>query len=209
MSRFALLAALALTTAASAQDAWETYVATAYCSCTKCCGKNAMGITFTGHRLKPGSRVIAVDPTVLALRSLVEIDGMGKFMALDTGSAIKGRRIDIWFEDHQEALVFGKKPVRVRVARQVSRKDADAVADSLIRTRSEPAVAAVVEPAPVAVRETVTARVKPVGEEETPRRRTRSTTAKLASGVWAWSLVPLVFVGGLLTVRGRSARTEK
>lgn len=94
---------------------WETFVATAYCSCTKCCGRNAQGITASGLKLRPGHRVVAVDTRFIALRSLVEIDGMGRFAALDTGSAIKGRRVDVWMPDHDDALQFGRRKIRLRV----------------------------------------------------------------------------------------------
>src|SRR5947209_2961877 len=89
------------TTTFADDEQWETFVATAYCSCTKCCGPNAQGITASGHRLKPGHRVVAVDPHVIPLRSVVEVEGLGKWAALDTGSAIKGNRIDIWMPSHQ------------------------------------------------------------------------------------------------------------
>ena len=78
---------------------------TAYCTCDKCCGKWADGVTATGTRATPG-RTIAVDPDVIPLGSKVNINGF-EYTAEDTGSAIKGHRIDILFPSHQEALNFG------------------------------------------------------------------------------------------------------
>ena len=85
----------------------EVYRITAYCACKKCCGKNAKGITATGKKVKVG--YIAVDPKVIPLHSKVYIKGLGTFIAEDTGSAIKGKRIDIYIPNHKEALKFGVK----------------------------------------------------------------------------------------------------
>lgn len=78
---------------------------TAYCTCSKCCGDFADGITATGTAATPG-RTIAVDPKVIPLGSKVIINGY-EYIAEDTGGAIKGNRIDILFPNHQEALNFG------------------------------------------------------------------------------------------------------
>ena len=77
---------------------------TAYCACEKCCGKSD-GITKTGTKATEG-RTIAVDPNMIPLGSEVIIDGQ-KYIAEDVGGAIKGNRIDVYFESHQKALEFG------------------------------------------------------------------------------------------------------
>ncbi len=79
---------------------------THYCACTKCCGKNACGITASGKRVEE-NKTIAVDPKVIKLGSQVYIDGYGYMEAQDTGSAIKGNIIDVYIPDHQEALKLG------------------------------------------------------------------------------------------------------
>ena len=84
---------------------------TAYCSCAKCCGKWAYnrpnGIVYgaIGEELKEGYS-IAVDPNVIPYNSEVIINGK-TYEAQDCGGAIKGNRIDVYFEDHNEALEFG------------------------------------------------------------------------------------------------------
>lgn len=78
---------------------------TAYCPCAKCCGQWADGITSTGVTAKAG-RTIAVDPTVIPYGSLVEING-NTYVAEDCGGSIKGNRIDVYFNTHEEALEFG------------------------------------------------------------------------------------------------------
>ena len=77
---------------------------TAYCSCVKCCGKND-GVTATGTIAEAG-RTIAVDVDVIPYGSTVIIDGK-EYLAEDCGGAIKGNRIDVYFDTHQEALDFG------------------------------------------------------------------------------------------------------
>ena len=93
---------------------WDTYVATAYCPCERCCGSGACGITASGAKAVEGV-TIAADWGVLPEGTIVEIEGLGYRIVQDTGSAIKGNRIDIYFEEHEEALAFGVQEVRVRV----------------------------------------------------------------------------------------------
>lgn len=90
-----------------------TMTATGYCSCSICCGRSADGITATGMKAQPG--VAAVDPGVIPLGSRLFIEGYGPAIAGDTGSAIRGLRIDLFFDSHREALNFGKKRLKVHV----------------------------------------------------------------------------------------------
>ena len=78
---------------------------TAYCPCSKCCGKWANGITSTGTTAVAG-RTIAVDPAVIPYGTKVLINGV-TYIAEDCGGAIKGNRIDVYFDSHREALKFG------------------------------------------------------------------------------------------------------
>ena len=87
----------------------ETYLGefkiTAYCACSKCCDEWADGITYTGT-VATENRTIAVDPKVIPLGSIVEING-NKYVAEDIGGAIKKNRIDVFFNSHYDALVWG------------------------------------------------------------------------------------------------------
>lgn len=82
---------------------------TAYCACYKCCdkhpGDDGYGITKSGVKAVEGV-TIAADPSVIPLGTKVTIDGH-EYIVQDTGGAIKGNRIDVYFESHQEALEFG------------------------------------------------------------------------------------------------------
>jgi uncharacterized protein YabE (DUF348 family)/3D (Asp-Asp-Asp) domain-containing protein len=66
------------------------------------------GITYTGTTVMEG-RTIAVDPDVIPLGWWVYIDGFGFRRAEDVGSAIKGKKIDIYFESLAYANKFGRK----------------------------------------------------------------------------------------------------
>ena len=77
-----------------------------YCSCEKCCGAYATGLTKSGTTVTEG-RTIAVDPKVIPLGSRVYIDGYGVFIAEDVGSAIKENKIDIAVGNHEQALKLG------------------------------------------------------------------------------------------------------
>ena len=78
---------------------------THYCHCAKCNGVWANQPTASGVMPEIG-RTIAVDPTVIPLGSAVEINGK-EYVAEDTGSAIKGNRIDVFVESHELALDLG------------------------------------------------------------------------------------------------------
>lgn len=91
--------------------------ATAYCACPVCCGKRATGLTATGVRPIEGVTV-AVDPKVWALGTCLTIfPGGRRLYAQDTGSAIKGRAVDIYMEDHERARAFGVRTVYVEVCK--------------------------------------------------------------------------------------------
>lgn len=73
------------------------------------------GITYSGARAEEG-RTVAVDPKVIPIGSTVYIEGIGIRKAEDTGSAIKGSKIDVFMNDVGEARTFGvKKNVKVFV----------------------------------------------------------------------------------------------
>lgn len=84
-------------------------VATAYCH---------RGTTESGT--PTATDIIAADPRVLPVGSTVRIiDGprRGTYTVLDTGAAIKGMKIDIFMNDCDQALAFGKQRMHIRVLR--------------------------------------------------------------------------------------------
>lgn len=74
------------------------------------------GLTATGISCvrKPfGLSTIAVDPDVIPLYSAVYVEGYGYAIAADCGGAIKGNKIDVYFDDLQECYDWGVKDVTV------------------------------------------------------------------------------------------------
>ena len=61
------------------------------------------------------SPIIAVDPEIIPLYSIVEIENLGAFISLNKGRLIKGNRIDILFDNKKEAINFGKQELKVRI----------------------------------------------------------------------------------------------
>jgi len=58
---------------------------------------------------------VAVDEDVIKLGSRLWIEGIGEVVAADTGGGIKGNRIDIYMDKHEEAVQWGRKVVRVKI----------------------------------------------------------------------------------------------
>lgn len=85
------------------------YKITAYCGCAKCCGKTD-GITASGTHVTAG-RTIAAPPEI-PFGTKISINGH-IYTVEDRGGAIKGNRIDIYFESHQEALDFGVQHIEI------------------------------------------------------------------------------------------------
>ena len=69
----------------------------------------------TASGMKSGLGVVAVDPKVIPLGSKLYIEGYGYAIAGDTGGAIKGARIDVFFYSHDEMVNWGRRWVRVFV----------------------------------------------------------------------------------------------
>lgn len=67
--------------------------------------------TYLGGTVRKG--VVAVDPAVIPLGTKVWIEGYGVAVAEDIGSAIKGNRIDLAFNNRQDAINYGMKAVKV------------------------------------------------------------------------------------------------
>lgn len=75
---------------------------------------------FTAMGLKPvrnpdGISTVAVDPNVIPLGSKVYVSGYGVAIASDTGGAIKGNIIDVYFNTYSECISWGRRQVEVTV----------------------------------------------------------------------------------------------
>jgi len=88
-------------------------IATGYEPSERSCGKYADGYTANGIKAAPG--IVAVDPKVIPLRTKLYVEGYGPALAADVGGAIKGNRIDLFFNTVEEALRYGRRRVKVYV----------------------------------------------------------------------------------------------
>lgn len=109
-----------------------TMEVTAYCACEKCCGwrlnrngeavyaygprkgkPKIVGMTAGGTKAKPG--VIAADISIYPMGTIMYIEGYGYGRVEDSGSAIIGNHIDLFFKDHESAMNWGKQTMKVKV----------------------------------------------------------------------------------------------
>lgn len=94
------------------QSITESYIITAYCPCVECCGKTD-GITASGEKATQGITV-AMNKSI-PFGTKIYIDGVGERIVQDRGGAIKGNKIDLYFDSHKKALEFGRKTKQVTI----------------------------------------------------------------------------------------------
>jgi peptidoglycan DL-endopeptidase CwlO len=76
-------------------------------------GYSLAGTTSTG--LPVGWGIVAVDPGVIPLGTHLSIPGYGDGVAADTGGAVHGAVIDLWFPTQAQALAWGRRVVTITV----------------------------------------------------------------------------------------------
>ena len=89
------------------------FTVTHYCGCVTCCGSWSSGsesdaVGAAGTKLTPYYSV-AVDTSVIPLGTILHDADGNEYKAEDTGSAIKGYRIDLFIGNHAEAIELGVK----------------------------------------------------------------------------------------------------
>jgi 3D (Asp-Asp-Asp) domain-containing protein len=98
---------------------WATVemTVTAYCPCSKCCGDWVDGHTANNHKIQDGDCFVAA-PKTYAFGTEMIIPGYNNSRSvkvLDRGGAIKGNKLDVFFNTHQEALQWGVQKLDVLV----------------------------------------------------------------------------------------------
>ena len=105
---------------------------TGYCNCGRCCGwkrswfgfgrpvyaygpmkgkPKKVGLTSSGKRASKGT--VAADTRLFRYGDRLYIPGYGVGRVEDTGGAIRGRHIDVWFPTHKEAVQWGVRRLKV------------------------------------------------------------------------------------------------
>lgn len=74
-------------------------------------GYSLPGRTATG--LPVGWGIVAVDPNVIPLGTRLTIPGYGEGVAADTGGAVRGAMIDLWFPTLGQARAWGRRTVTI------------------------------------------------------------------------------------------------
>ncbi len=77
---------------------------------------SATGYALPGHTatgLPVGWGVVAVDPSVIPLGTHMTVPGYGEAVAADTGGAIIGATIDLWFPSVAQANAWGRRTVTI------------------------------------------------------------------------------------------------
>lgn len=100
----------------SSEESWENlgeFTVTAYCGGACCCGvwadKNCT--TASGAKAVEGVTV-AADTSLLPFGTEIRLDG-STYIVQDTGGAVKGNRLDLYFDSHDAALKFGVQKMNV------------------------------------------------------------------------------------------------
>jgi len=99
-------------------------VATGYTAGIESTGKSpghpAYGITYSGVKVRRDHvSTVAADPKIFPIGTLLYIPGYGYGVVADTGSKIKGHKIDLYFETKRDVFRnWGKKTVHVQVLKR-------------------------------------------------------------------------------------------
>ncbi|WP_252243483.1 3D domain-containing protein [Clostridium sp. ZBS14] len=83
-------------------------------------GMTASGIPCV--RNSEGISTISVDPSVFPYGTILYIEGYGYAVAADSGAAIKGNKIDVYFNSDEECCEWGVRDVKVTCLGDSSRK---------------------------------------------------------------------------------------
>lgn len=93
---------------------------TAFCD-TGCIGVTASGYDVSNTIYYEGMRIVATDPSVIPMYSILEFEFNGdiiKAIALDTGGSIKGNRIDMLVSSRKEAYALGRNMKEVTILQE-------------------------------------------------------------------------------------------
>jgi 3D (Asp-Asp-Asp) domain-containing protein len=107
-------------------------IVTGYCNCGECCGwhrtwtgrpvvsagpsrgrRKAVGVTSAGLRARSGT--FAADTSRYPYGTIIHVPGFGYGRVEDTGGAITGDALDIWFPSHARAEAWGRRKLVVQV----------------------------------------------------------------------------------------------
>ena len=83
---------------------------TAYCPCVKCCGEYADGVTASGELAV--NKFVAADE-IIPFYKVLDVPEYGVVPVLDRGGMIRGKKLDVFFPTHDEALKWGRRVIEI------------------------------------------------------------------------------------------------
>ncbi|MGL6247772.1 MAG: G5 domain-containing protein, partial [Culicoidibacterales bacterium] len=83
--------------------------------CTAASGYEICESPYYNHPTYGKIRIVAADTSIVPMGSIIDIEGFGKAIVLDTGSYIKGYRLDLLFTTDAEAIQWGRNDVGVAI----------------------------------------------------------------------------------------------
>ncbi len=101
----------------SARGTWAPmgeYRVTAYSACVRCCGKSD-GITADGTYAPGFKGVLVSAPKDIPFGTRLWVEGVGLVEVHDRGGAIKGRRLELFFQKYNDAVQWGVQKRQVWV----------------------------------------------------------------------------------------------
>jgi cystine transport system substrate-binding protein len=109
---------------ATATDAAALVVPSAVAAITRTTGERTIKVLATGYSLAGttatglhvGWGVAAVDPSVIPLGARLTVPGYGAAIAADTGGAVVGAVIDLWFPTVKQANAWGRRTVTIVIS---------------------------------------------------------------------------------------------
>jgi 3D (Asp-Asp-Asp) domain-containing protein/septal ring factor EnvC (AmiA/AmiB activator) len=104
------------TLAASPTDPISKPIVPAVTSGVRTMTVDSVGYSLPGHTasgLPVGHGIVAVDPSVIPLGTRMVVPGYGEAVAADTGSAVRGALIDLWFPTVAAARAWGRRTVQI------------------------------------------------------------------------------------------------
>lgn len=96
----------------------KTFNTSAYCSCSKCCGKST-GITSSGAKATSWYTLAAGSGypigTIIYIPYFKDKPNGGWFVVQDRGGAISNSKLDVYMSTHSQALQFGRRTLECYV----------------------------------------------------------------------------------------------
>ena len=90
----------------------QIFIVTAYCPCELCCGRWSDGHFANGEKVR---ELAIAAPKEIPFGTLIDVPGYGIAEVKDRGGAIKGNKIDVYFDEHEVAKKWGVQELKCKI----------------------------------------------------------------------------------------------